>query len=218
MNARVTPGRNVRSRAAWAVLLLLLACAAACGLSACIQGGGTDVGNALVQGQVTDRGVAVSGARVMLMPEAYNPVLGDPTGQARVVTADAEGRYKIAGVKPGRYALETRHPEGDRMDWIRDVVLDAGEALTESSSMDTARTLKVRIPDSAAADAFVFIPGSDVKAAREPGDTSGIIRLIHAPSTAIPVLGLARLLAPGAVTSFTVNALASDTLVSLKSP
>jgi hypothetical protein len=174
-------------------------------LAGCFGGGGTDVGNALVEGRVTDGGQAVAGARVMLMPEGYNPVLGDRTGRARWTVTDDKGRYVIQDASPGRYAVESRHPDRERMSWIREVDLGEGDNLVAESKLDTARTLLVRLPDTAAADAFVFIPGTDVQAARDSGSVSPLVRMRHAPMDSIPALGLARFSSPAAVTLFTVK-------------
>lgn len=187
------------------------------GLGGCIQGGGTDVGNALVEGRVTDNGIPLAGARVLLMPEGYNPVLGDPTGAARNAVADGEGRYSIPDVRPGRYSLETRHPTLERMDWIPIVDVGAEDRITADPEMDGARTVLVRLPEGAAADAFVFIPGTDVQALRASGDTTagGWLHLRHVPLTHVPVMGVGRTASPGAIVLYPVSLPATDSLAIL---
>jgi hypothetical protein len=188
------------------------------GLSGCIQGGGTDVGNALVEGRVMDGGAGVASAKVMLMPEGYNPVLGDSTGRARVVVAGADGKFSIEGVVPGRYSLESRHPSADRMDFIGVLDVEAGETRNAIAVLDAARNIIIRIPAASASDAYVFIPGSDVKAVRAPEDTAGILHMLHAPREAIPVLGTSRLSDPYSVSWMTVNSGAEDTLITIVFP
>lgn len=200
-------------------------CAAMCtlalvlpGISGCLQGGGTDIGNALVTGTVQDGGVALAGAKVLLMPEGYNPVLGDNTGAARTAITDDSGKFTLKDVRPGRYSLETRHPEAERMDWIR--ILDvepAGEHVADPE-LAGARTVLVRLPETAAADAYVFIPGTDVYALRSSGDTTGEgrLRLRHVPDEAVPVLGMGRSGRLEEVVLFPVSLNAKDTVVDLE--
>lgn len=194
---------------------LALALVVVSGLAGCFSGGGTDVGNALVKGRVMDGGIAVPGARVMLMPEDYNPVLGDASGRARTQVADKEGRFNLSDLKPGRYALEARHPTLDRMSWFRELVVEEGKAMTLNPALAGSRTLKVRLPDSAAADAYVFIPSTDVQAKR---DSTGALTVLvpGSPLDLIPTLGLGSLSDPGATRYYQVSIQPSDTLVILE--
>lgn len=187
-------------------------------LAGCIQGGGTDVGNALMEGRVMDHGAGVASAKVMLMPEYYNPMLGDSTGRARVVTAADDGRFSIEGVAPGRYYLESRHPSADRMDLIGVLDVEAGETRNAEAVLDASRNITIRIPAASAPDVYVFIPGTDVKAVRAAEDTSGVLHLAHAPREAIPVLGVSRLSNSALVSWMTVNSGAEDTLITLVFP
>jgi carboxypeptidase family protein len=190
----------------------------ALGLSGCIQGGGTDIGNALVMGTVMDEGQAVAGAKVLLMPEGYNPVVGDATGTVRTTVADEQGRFSLRDVHPGRYSLETRHPLMERMDLIPTLDVRAEETMAAAPELDAARTVLVRLPEGAAADTYVFIPGTDVYAMRADGDTTseGRIRLRHVPRVALPVVGLGRSGGPGEVVLFEVALGAEDTVMVLE--
>lgn len=184
----------------------------------CIQGGGTDIGNALVEGTVYDEGQAVAGAKVMLMPEGYNPVVGDATGKARTTVTDEQGRFFLRDVVPGRYSLETVHPLLARMDLIQSLDVKAEGTMNTVPELDAARTVLVRLPVGAAADAYVFIPGTDVFAMRADGDTTsdGRIRLRHVPRVAVPVVGLGRSERAGEVALFEVTLGALDTALVLE--
>ena len=190
----------------------------ALGWSGCIQGGGTDIGNALVMGTVRDEGQAVAGAKVLLMPEGYNPMVGDATGRARTAVADAQGRFSLRDVAPGRYSLETLHPLVARMDLIPGLDVKAEGTLTAAPELDAARTVYVRLPEGAAADAYVFIPGTDVFAMRADGDTTGEgeIRLRHVPRVPLPVVGLGRSERAGEIALFEVSLGAEDTVLVLE--
>lgn len=204
-------GRGFRA-GVWALALWAL------GGYGCIQGGGTDVGNALVEGTVMDEGQAVAGAKVMLMPEDYNPVMGDATGRARTAVADGQGRFTLRDVVPGRYSLETVHPMLARMDLIAGLDVRGERTMNAAPELDAARTVLVRLPEGAAADAYVFIPGTDVYAMRADGDTTseGEVRLRHVPRVAVPVVGLGRSEGAGEVVLFEVFLGAEDTAVVLE--
>ncbi|MEO6096948.1 MAG: carboxypeptidase-like regulatory domain-containing protein [Fibrobacteria bacterium] len=189
------------------------------GMSGCIQGGGTDIGNALVMGTVMDGGNTVAGAKVVLMPEGYNPVLGDSAGTGQTTFTDGQGRFTLKGVRPGRYSLETRHPLLERMDWVRILDVEAGGTHVAEPEMAGARTVLVRLPENAAPDAYIFIPGTDVYALRASGDTTGDgrIRLPHVPAEAVPTMGLGRSGQPEEVLFFEISLGAGDSTVVLES-
>jgi hypothetical protein len=187
--------------------------AAAC-LAGCLQGGGTDIGNALVRGKVTEGGIPVSGAEVILMPAAYNPVMGDPSGRTRSVLTGADGTFRFAEVAPGPIALEMRHPDGERMDWIRPVPLAAGESLEVASELEPARALTVRLPAGAPDDAYAFLPGTDAYGLREAGGETA--RLPHAPAGPLDAIGIGSLSVPAGVAYYSVSIGPADTAVDLR--
>lgn len=187
---------------------------AGCALAGCLQGGGTDIGNALVQGKVTDGGLPVAGAEVILMPAAYNPVMGDSSGRTRSVLTDAAGTFRFEGVEPGAIAIEVLHPDRDRMDWLRPAPLAGGDSLAVVSELAPARTLAVRLPAEAPADAYAFLPGSDVHGAREAGGET--LRLPHAPAESLELIGIGSLSAPAAVAYYPAAVGPSDTAVDLR--
>lgn len=181
----------------------------------CVSGGGTDIGNALVQGQVRDQGAPVSGAEVILMPVGYNPVMDSASGQARTVFTDAYGEFRFTGTAFGAFTLEVLHPTESRMDWIRPAhVLAAGETLTVASDLAAARTLTVRLPGDAPEDAYAFLPGSDVYARREgAGET---LRLPHVPPESLATIAIGSLSGPSAISYYPVAAGPADTAVDLR--
>lgn len=196
----------------------LAALALACAVwlpAGCVSGGGTDVGNALVQGQVRDEGAPLAGAEVILMPAAYNPMLGDDSGHTRTALTDAYGNFLFTGVAPGAITLEVLHPTAGRMDWVRPAApLAAGDTLTVASELAAARFLSVRLPADAPADAYAFLPGSDVHARREgAGET---LRLPHVPAESLEVIGIGSLSAPAAVRYYPIAAGPADTAVDLR--
>jgi hypothetical protein len=105
------------------------------------------------------------------------------------------------------------------MDWIQVVDVEAGETHRADPEMAGARTVLVRLPRSAAADAFIFIPGTDVFALRTSGDTTGegLLRLRHVPIVNVPSLGLGRSANPEAVVFYEVSLSDADSLANLES-
>lgn len=193
---------------------LALACAVWL-LVGCVSGGGTDVGNALVQGQVRDEGAPLAGAEVILMPAAYNPMLGDAPGHTRTVQTDAYGNFRFDGVAPGAITLEVLHPTAGRMDWIRPVSpLAMGDTLTVASELAAARSLSVRLPPDAPPDAYAFLPGSDVHAGREGGGET--LRLPHVPAESLEVIGIGSLSAPAVVAYYPIAVGPADTALDLR--
>ncbi|MBW8888046.1 MAG: carboxypeptidase regulatory-like domain-containing protein [Fibrobacteres bacterium] len=183
--------------------------------SGCVSGGGTDVGNALVQGQVMDQGVAVSGAEVILMPAGYNPVMDSAAGATRTAFTDAYGEFRFTGKAMGAFTLEVLHPTEPRMDWIHPAhALAAGETLTVASELAAARTLAVYLPADAPPDAYAFLPGSDVYARREgAGET---LRLPHVPAESLAVIAIGSLSSPTGMAYYPIAAGPADTAVDLR--
>lgn len=162
-------------------------------------GGGTDVDNALVQGQVRDGGTLVASARVTLMPDDYNPVMGDPTGRTRTMLSDHEGKFGFPDLAPGNYSLEVLHPTSMRMGWVAGVSVSEGGMLSIPVALDTARSVVVQLPESTAADAYVFIPGTSVHALRDSaatGSPGARFTLMHVPSNSIPNIGVGSMANP----------------------
>jgi hypothetical protein len=182
--------------------------------SACVEGGGTDIGNALVQGTVTDEGAPVAGAEVILMPAEYNPVMGDPSGRTRRVLTDAEGIFRFEGVAPGAITLEALHPERERMDWARPIPLGAGDTLAMPMELAPARTLSVLLPADAPADAYAFLPGTDAHADRSGGEET--LRLPHVPADSLDAIGIGSRAAPAAAVLYRVAVGPADTSVDLR--
>jgi hypothetical protein len=180
----------------------------------CLSGGGTDIGNALVRGQVMDEGRAVAGAEVILMPAGYNPVMGDTSGRTRSTLTDSEGRFRFADAAPGPIAIEVLHPALARMDWIRPAPLAAGDTLDVASELAPARAIEVMLPADAPSDAYAFLPGSDVHARRSPGGET--LRLPHAPAESLQVIGIGSMSAPAAVSYYPVAAGPADTVLDLR--
>ncbi len=159
--------------------------------------GGTDVDNALVQGQVRDHGMVVASARVTLMPEDYNPVLGDPTGRTRTMLSDSNGGFGFPDMAPGRYSLEVVHPTLRRMDWMHAVTVATGTTMTLAAALDTARRVIVRLPDSTPPETYIFIPGTEAYALRDSADTGAAFTLSHVSADSIPLLGIGTMADPG---------------------
>lgn len=205
-------GRRTLRRGLAAGLALALAGSLPAG---CVSGGGTDIGNAVVQGQVKDQGVAVAGAEVILMPAGYNPVTDSASGHARSVYTDAGGLFRFTDVDSGAFALEVLHPTRPRMDWIRPSrVMAAGETLSVAADLAAARNLTVYLPAGAPQDAYAFLPGSDVHAFREgPGET---LLLPHVPAESLGTIGIGSLSAPSGIAYYPVAAGPSDTVLDLR--
>lgn len=193
--------RGLALLCAWSILL------------GCDGGGGTDVGNALVMGTVTDGGAAVAGAEVILMPAGYNPVLGDG-GNVHVTVTGPDGGFRFEAVEPGSIAIEVLHPQGGRMDWSGPASVAAGETLMVASRLAAARVLAVRLPEGAAPDAYVFLPGTDVHARREgAGET---LRLPHVPAESLRMAGVGSMSAPAEVTLYRIESGPADTALDLR--
>ena len=180
----------------------------------CLGGGGTDVGNALVQGTVTDGGAAVAGAEVILMPAGYNPVLGDREGRVRTTETDSAGAFRFEAVAAGPIAVEILHPDRESMGWIRPAPPAAGETLSVAAELAPARTVTVRLPAGAAPDAYVFLPGTDVHARRTAPEET--LRLPHVPAESLRVVGVGRMSAPSEVALYRVDTGPADSAVDLR--
>jgi hypothetical protein len=182
--------------------------------SGCVEGGGTDIGNALVQGTVTDEGAPVAGAEVILMPAEYNPVMGDPSGRTRSVLTAADGTFRFEGLAPGAITLEALHPARERMDWMPPHTLAAGDTLAVAVELAPARTLVIRLPAEAAPDAYAFLPGTDVHADRNGGEET--LQLPHVPADSLEAIGIGSRSAPAAAELYRIGIGPADTAVDLR--
>ena len=139
------------------ILALLLSFFAGClSLS---SGGGTDVDNAIVQGEVRMDGQVVAGAEVILMDHHHNP--GDVQDQAlRKVFSDDDGRYTLKGLDSGDYSLEVHHPNQSFMS-MDQFHLGLDSVMQLNVALKKMKTLILPVHDSLVVDGcYIFIPGS----------------------------------------------------------
>jgi protocatechuate 3,4-dioxygenase beta subunit len=123
------------------------------------------VGSGALEGQVTDHaGGAVAGATVTL-EYVMTTNHGSTAGGGLDATSDAEGRYRIDHVPPGRYILQSAPPEPDtgidgRADafipaptrglvsvWVPDVGVVVGEATRLDIALPSGATVSGRVTD-----------------------------------------------------------------------
>lgn len=146
----------------------LLAAAAALLCAACFETRVAEpdkVGNssetvAMVGGTIVDAdGVAVAGAWVALVPDAYNPIAAQPLPEGLITFSDGRGAFKFTKVPKGLYGVEARHPSnGTRLLKLGVDLRDPEEALGENALSEPGRVL-VNLPDYfEAPGGYLYIP------------------------------------------------------------
>ena len=114
---------------------------------------------AMVGGRVVDvNGNTVSGARVALIPDDFNPLLDEALPTKLTTHTDNNGEYFLSKVPKGRYGVEAIHPkDGTRS-------FNSGTDLMVETSIpaDTLRAsghIRIRLPDYLKeAKGSIFIP------------------------------------------------------------
>ena len=113
----------------WSIALLLSLCSLLLAAPQSVQAQSTD---ATVTGIVTDvRGDALQSATINVKNEA--------TGNSRNVTVDAQGRFSLGGLTPGRYTVEVSAPSFEHN--RRTVQLTAGQDQDLSVALKRRRLL-----------------------------------------------------------------------------
>jgi hypothetical protein len=108
-------------------------------------------------------GAAVPGARVDLIPQAYNPVVDTPLSGCFSDTTDGEGRYRLDSIAAGGYTLIAQRDSLEKNMYITSLQIgdsptDTVEGGTLHPSGDVAIELSDTISDST--DSYVFIIGT----------------------------------------------------------
>ena len=116
---------------------------------------------ALVGGKVVDaNGIAVTGAWVALVPDAYNPVAASALPTGLIASTNGKGEFSFTKVPKGRYGFEARHPIDGTS--LLNLGMDLENAKKEVLATDTLRKpgrVRVRLPDYfKEPGGYVYIP------------------------------------------------------------
>jgi hypothetical protein len=115
---------------------------------------------ARVGGTIVDvDGMAVAGAWVALVPDAYNPIAAQALPAGLITSTDGKGAFTFTKVPKGRYGVEARHPKnGTRLLNLGVELRDPEEALGENALREPGR-VRVTLPDYfKAPGGYVYIP------------------------------------------------------------
>ncbi len=159
--------------------------AAALGLAflACVGGGnsGSETTNGLT-GVVRDvEGRPVSGARVQLLTDDFNP--SQDTATAVTVT-NAKGAYALEDLPPGHYHLELSDSGRGTLTLLQDVTVPADGKAVVNATLGKPGAMDVRVADflRAGATAYVYIPGSSAwERVDSAGHAAGTVHLDQVP-------------------------------------
>jgi hypothetical protein len=147
---------------------ILLAAAAALWCTACFEsrvaepdkGGNSSETVAIASGTVVDaQGMPVPGARVALVPDAYNPIAAQDLPAGLVASSDGKGAFRFTEVPKGLYGIEALHP-GNGMRLLKPGVdlQERVETLGEIALREPGR-VRMGLPDYLTEPGgYVYIP------------------------------------------------------------
>ncbi len=171
----------------WALLGL---CAS---FQGCEGGGnsGSETTNGLT-GVVKDvEGRPVAGARVLLLPEEFNPATDDSGGFPLHTLTNGKGVYTLKDVAPGHYHLELSDSAHGTLTLIQDVAVPDGGLATVDGTLGKPGSMRVRIVDflGAGETGYVYLPGSTVLVRVDSGTRNkGSVELAGVPVGRFPRL------------------------------
>ncbi|MDB5106631.1 MAG: hypothetical protein JWP91_4320 [Fibrobacteres bacterium] len=160
----------------------------------CEGGGnsGSETTNGLT-GVVKDvEGRPIAGARVLLLPEDFNPAADDTGGFPLETRTDSKGTYKLADVAPGRYNLEFSDSSHGTLSLAQDVAVRTGGGLaTLDGTLGMPGAIRVRIVDflGEGEAGYVYIPGTNaLLRVDSTARADGSVRIANVPVGRFPRL------------------------------
>ncbi len=167
-----------------AVLFIALVAVAA-SVTGCISAGGTDVDTARLEGTVTMNGQLVSGAKVSILTDKYNPMMDNGPNPPLEAETNRQGEFQ-SELSAGMYCIEVISPSKTMMSWKADVALKAGERKSLTFELKRAHVVVIPVPDDMMEDDFyAYIPGSNASGTYDASSGTGLIMLEHVPETDI---------------------------------
>ncbi len=198
----------------WAVVAL--AWLAACGDEELAGGSGSQTTNTIAGVFVNANGQAQAGVRVRMVPSTYEPFTGQALPTSWADTTDARGRWDIAGLVDGEYALEAEGGSEGSGFAAMGLRLRGGESSRRGTdTLGSPGTIAVRL--SAAErllGGWLYVPGTTYRALVPAGAAGpGVTRMEPLPAGKYATVAFARadganysvaggpfLVRPGAVT------------------
>jgi hypothetical protein len=149
--------------------LLLALCAGACALfclcgpPSSLTGGTSSSENAKVKGTIIDTaGAPAPGARVLLIPAAFNPA--EDTADKKITrdTTDGSGAYSFASVAPGTYNIQASNPINGTSLRITGIECRKKDSITVSAdTLKLPGTVIITLGTAAVSPGVkVYIPGT----------------------------------------------------------
>jgi Leucine rich repeat len=159
---------NPVSRFRWTVGLVACAFTAMCmgciGDAAVADGGGTETGNGTVQGLAAyANGTPALNALVRIRQEGYSALTSDPASQGKWdVRTDADGRFKIKGLRTGSFVAEFQDGAGQAAMATFRLETDSAHALVIGDLHSAAAVSgRLLLPGGASAPGQVSVYGLD---------------------------------------------------------
>jgi hypothetical protein len=182
MNRKIIP---VTMNVAVAVLCLLISTTAP-RCTRLVAGGGSEAGNAIVSGCITDESGKPAGSTiVMAIPKSYNPVIDNPLPDSSITTTDSNGNYQCKVPRAGMYNVLAVSMSSGQRSLIQDIVVGSSEPPKVPVGMlERPGRIRVTLLDSGDVQfGYFYIPGTTVSASL-PG-TNGYALLDSVPAAAV---------------------------------
>lgn len=147
--------------------LLLALCSGACVLwclcsPPSLTGGTSSSENAKVKGTILDTaGDPAPGARVLLIPAAFNPAEDTAVKKITRDTTDGSGAYSFVGVAPGVYNIQASNPANGTSLLITGIECRKKDSITVSAdTLKQPGTVVIALDTAVSPGVKVYIPGT----------------------------------------------------------
>jgi hypothetical protein len=165
------------------ILLVSVACAAFFMLRcADLSGGGSEAGNARINGRVMDTlGYPVRNAMVTVLPFDFDPVKSISPSGFNTDTTGTDGTFGITIQKGRTYTIQAVHSTLRTRALLAGVTVGDSDITTPQCTLNTPGAVKVRIPDGTdKAPGYVYIPGTTVLSTFDAADSFTVLDSVPA--------------------------------------
>jgi hypothetical protein len=172
-----------------ALVLSVLIAASVPRCTSVVAGGGSEAGNGIVSGNITDeKGNPACSTIVMIVPKGYNPVMDNPIPDSSIDTTDGTGEYRCKAPREGVYNILAIHLTSGSRTLVQNVMVETNASPPPQvpvAVLERPGRIRVTLLDSAdVQNGYFYIPGTTVAAF--PAGAHGYALLDSVPAAIVP--------------------------------
>jgi Concanavalin A-like lectin/glucanases superfamily/Domain of unknown function (DUF2341) len=130
-----------------------------------VAGGGSEAGNGIVSGCITDESGKPAGSTiVMAVPKGYNSVMDNPLPDSSITATDSNGNYQCKVPRAGMYNILAVSMNSGQRSLIQDIVVGSAESpKVPVGILERPGRIRVTLLDSGDVQyGYFYIPGTTV--------------------------------------------------------